>query len=386
MSVLARRILGTSVLIGIVTLFSGCASTTQAIDASALRQQDSSAGVIAHYQPRLGHKRPLIAIVGDNAGTELSDFVVPFGVLSEADVADVVTVSTKAGPISTFTDLGKPGFRIVAQSTLAEFDARHPEGADYIIVPALSDAPDLVSWIAAQSGKGGTLVSICNGGMVVAETGIMKGRHATAHWSTESHRLEHHSDILWEKNARYVVDGNWVSSAGVSASIPTSVALIEAIAGHDHAAALAQRLGVTDWSARHDSDAFQLQLGTNSWPLAKVAYTNRWFHADEIYGIEAAKRIDEIALALTIDAYSSTGRSQAYVVSPDELPITTRHGLTILPDRREDAANAPHEMVRLADDASARALDKALDGIAARYGRTTAYGVALVFEYPDFKE
>ena len=28
----------------------------------------------------------------------------------------------------------------------------------------------------------------------------------------------------------------------------------------------------------------------------------------------------------------------------------------------------------------------ALDGIARRYGRATAYGVALVFEYPGFKE
>jgi hypothetical protein len=32
-----------------------------------------------------------------------------------------------------------------------------------------------------------------------------------------------------------------------------------------------------------------------------------------------------------------------------------------------------------------KALDIALAGIVKRYGRTTAFGVALVFEYPDFK-
>ncbi|WP_328515880.1 hypothetical protein [Ralstonia solanacearum] len=44
-----------------------------------------------------GRARPLVAVVGHNANTELTDFVVPYGVLKRADVADVV-----AGPSNCF--------------------------------------------------------------------------------------------------------------------------------------------------------------------------------------------------------------------------------------------------------------------------------------------
>lgn len=358
---------------------SGCAATSPALDGAK-----SAYGQIPPYQARHGRERPLIAIVGDNKGAELTDFVVPYGVLSEAGIADVETLAAEPGPIATFTDLGKPGFRILAQSFIADFDSRHPEGADYVVVPALHDTPEVIAWLAGQAEKGATLVSICNGGMVVAETGVMDGRHATAHWSTEEHRMEHHSAVKWIRNVRYVADGNWISSAGVSASIPVSVALVEAISGHDRAAELARRLGIADWSAVHDSDSFQIQLGSTAWPLAKVNYTNRWFHGDDAYDVAAVPGMDEIALALTIDAYSSTGRSQAYLVARDDAPLKTKRGLTILPDR---VGAAYGTMLTVPDeDKPAKAIDDVLDGIARIYGRETAYGVALVLEYPDFKE
>jgi len=381
MSVFSRPSLLAALLLG--TLLSGCAATPQAIDGKTGGAQEP----IAAYHARFGRERPVIAIVGDNKGTELSDFTVPYGVLSEAAIADVETVSALPGPIDTFTDLGKPGFRIVAQATITDFDARHPEGADYVVVPALHDTPELIEWLAAQANKGATLVSICNGGMVVAETGVMGGRRATAHWSTEDHRLEHHADVRWVKNARYVADGNWVSSSGVSAAMPASVALVEAIAGHDRAASLARRLGVDDWSPKHDSDAFQPHLGSTAWPLAKVVYLNHLFHDDDAYGVAISPAIDEIALALVVDAYSSTGRSQAYLVAPTDAPLKTRRGLTILPDRVAGDAAAPRSILAMNEGGEpAKALDGALDGIARQYGRATAYGVALVFEYPGFKE
>jgi hypothetical protein len=45
---------------------------------------------------------------------------------------------------------------------------------------------------------------------------------------------------------------------GVSASIPVSIALVEAIAGTGSATALAREIGLTDWSVSHSSDDFRL--------------------------------------------------------------------------------------------------------------------------------
>jgi hypothetical protein len=96
--------------------------------------------------------------------------------------------------------------------------------------------------------------------------------------------------------------------------------------------------------------------------------------------------MDEASLALTVDAYSSTGRSRAYLVSSSEAGVLTRHGLTVLPDRADRAPATAGKAVALSAATSpARALDTALAGIMQRYGHATASGVALVFEYPDFK-
>ena len=371
---------------GATLLLAACATTPRAIDAASTSARSVVGMRIAPYQSRFGRVRPVIAIVGDNSGTELSDFMVPYGLLSEANVADVIAVSTGAGPVATFTDLGRSSFRFAAQATLDQFDARYPDGADYVVVPAQNDPPQLLTWLAAQAKKGGVLVSICNGGMIVAETGTMSGRMATAHWSTEAHRLQHHSDVHWVKNARYVSDGDWISSAGVSAAIPTSIALVEAIGGHDRAATFARAVGVNDWSARHNSDAFHPHLGKNLWPLAKVIYTNHWLHAEEPLGVRAVPGMDEASLALTLDAYSSTGRSRAYLFEDSEAPLHTRHGLTVFADRLGALPGASNGRVMPRwSMRPGEALDDALAGIVQRYGRATAFGVALVFEYPDFK-
>src|SRR5688572_16543550 len=43
--------------------------------------------------------RPVIAIVTNNEGTEVADLLSTFGVLRQADVADVVVVAEKQAPV-----------------------------------------------------------------------------------------------------------------------------------------------------------------------------------------------------------------------------------------------------------------------------------------------
>ena len=213
-------------------------------------------------------KAALVAVVGDHRSTELTDYVVPYGILTQSGVAQVLAVSTNAGPIKTTTDMGLPSFQIQADATIAQFDARFLDGADYVVVPATRGDAALFRWIAQQAAKGATIVSICNGSQIAAKSAAMDGHMATGHWSTEADRMSGQPEVHWVRNARYVADRNWVSSAGVSASIPVSIALVEAIVGHQHAAGLARDLAIDDWSARHDSDVFHPHFGSNLSALA----------------------------------------------------------------------------------------------------------------------
>lgn len=329
---------------------------------------------IAPYVARFGRSRPVVAVVGENSGTVLSDFVIPYGVLSRSGVADVVSVATQPG-LLTLAPL-----RIAPDTTAAGFDQRYPDGADYVFVPAVMkrDDPTLLAWVAAQAHKGATMISICNGSMVLANAGITRGHRATGHWSTYGQRVDHYPDTQWVKNARYVVDGDVVSSAGITAAMPTALALVEAIAGSEQADALAAQLGVGYRGTRHDSDQFRLTFGDG---LAVV--TNTVLHATQDVGLPLADGVDDIALALTAEAYSATFRSRVFTVADSDAPVRTRGGLTVMVDRVAGQGKRLDWMLPAWDDTPpALALDRALADISARYGAAAARFVVLEAEYP----
>ena len=310
---------------------------------------------------------PLVAVLGQNDGTETTDFLVPYGVLRESGAAEVVAVATRPGPLALH-----PALTVQPQATTAELDARHPDGADYVVVPAMhrADDGDVLAWVRAQAAKGATIVGVCDGALVLAEAGLLDGRRATAHWYSRDALQRRHPSLVWVPDRRWVVDRGIVTTTGVTASVPVSLALVEAIAGRPAAAALAARLGATRWDAAHASDAFQLDRGH-----VRTAAGN-WlaFWSHETLAIPVADGVDEIALALAADAWSRTYRSRATAVAPG--PVTTRRGLTLVPDAAGGTAlPAPPA------DRPTRALDLALAGIADRYGEATAAFVALQLEY-----
>jgi len=346
--------------------------------------QLATAAVIPSYQDRFGRAMPVVAVVGLNAGTELTDFMIPYGVLARSGAAEVLAVSTQAGPLHM-----RPALTIEAQATIAQFDERFPAGADYVIVPAVTQPNDaaLVQWIAAQGALGATVVSICDGALVVANAGLFRGRRATAHWATASYRQQHYPDTQWQSNIRYVADAKVVSSAGVSAAMPTALALVEAIAGQDRAAALAQDIGIDDWSPVHNSDIFKPRLGVNLSAYI-TGYTNQWFHGTDRIGLQVAAGMDEIEMAFTADVWARSKRSRVYAVASTSTPPVSRFGLTIVPDYAQSAADAPPLLPAPTVNAQAKsgqALDRALAAVAERYGRRTAFLVALEFEYPLYR-
>ena len=123
-----------------------------------------------------------------------------------------------------------------------------------------------------------------------------------------------------------------VSSAGISAALPPSIALVDAIAGRARAAALAKERGVAEWGPIHNSDVFLPQFGVNLTAFATTHFTNPWFHSMHRIGLPVAQGINDIALAFTADAYSRTGRSQAYALAVSSQPVRTRNRLMIVPD------------------------------------------------------
>ncbi len=318
-----------------------------------------------------------IVVVAQNGGTEVTDFLVPYGVLSRADVGEVRAVSTEPGPVYLW-----PGLTIEADETLDQFDVRMPDGANLIVIPAVLDPEDerLIVWLRQQSEKGALLVSICDGALVLARTGLLDGRRATGHWYTEDMRREEFPNVLWQENTRYVRDGNVATSAGVSASLPISLHLVEMLAGPSRAEALARELAVDGFDADHNSEVFQLDMGS-LWTAARN-FLFGW-PRDE-YALVLREGMDEIALAFSVDMFARTYRSQGVPVG--HAAVQSLNGLTVLPEQPKlaDATGSIGfgQGVDLALEAGAKAPEQILAFLSEQYGRDSAEFVALQLEYP----
>jgi transcriptional regulator GlxA family with amidase domain len=333
-------------------------------------------------------QRPVIAILTLNEATEVTDFLAPYGVLKRADVADIVVVAERVVPVPLhpFSALGRgPALLSVKpQSTVRAFDERYPDGADYVFVPALEPRNNqfVLNWLVTQHRKGATIFSVCAGSVTLAAAGLLDGRRATTHWAYIRDLQKAHPTMQWVPDRRYVVDDRISTSTGITASIPATVALVEAIAGRPKAEQLARDLGVANWDARHRSSAFQL-----TWEHRKTFLRN-WlsFWRRETIGVPLAEGVDEIALALTVDAYSRTALSTVVTIGSRSGPVRSRHGLMIHPKTSAKAA-AVDQMLPPPDSvAPALTIDRELAQIASRFGRPTADIVALVVEYPWIAE
>jgi putative intracellular protease/amidase len=323
--------------------------------------------------------RPLIAIVGINDATEVTDYLMPYGILRRAEVGDVVMLATGPGPVKLY-----PALQVEPQATIAEFDARHPDGADYVIVPAMSrdDDPAALAWVRSQAGKGALVVGVCAGAKVVGAAGLLDGRRATTHWYFVDDLRDRHPTLRYVPDRRLVVDQGVVTTTGITASMPVALTLVEAIAGRERAAAVGRDIGLTRWDARHDSSAFRLTR-----PFAWTVIRNTAaFWKRERLGVELTPGVDEVSLALVVDAWSRTYRSRAVTFARAAAAVETRNGLRILPDEVATSWPAPHRLPAVGDRPPAGALDDALRGIADRYGQGTADFVAVQLEYSYAKE
>lgn len=348
-------------------------SGTRAANAPLVPQAEADA-MLASLRPTK-RERPLVAVIGINDATETTDYLVPTGILRRADVADVMMLATRPGPVQLY-----PALKVEPDATITEFDANHPDGADYVIVPAMSrdDDPAALAWLRSQAEKGAKIIGICAGAKVVGASGLLDGRRATTHWYYLSEMLGRSPTIEYVADRRMVSDGNVATTTGITASMPMMLTLIEAIAGRIKAEAAARDLGLERWDARHASAAFKLTRPFATTVLAnQVAFWNR----DEL-GIRVEPRMDEVSLALVADAWSRTYRSSVTIFSTSTDVVETRSGIRVMPDQVR--ANWPegHRASTFPDRKPADALDQALEAIAGRYGHPTTNVVAMQLEYP----
>ena len=136
----------------------------------------------------------------------------------------------------------------VAFSTKPAADA--PDVIDTLFIPGGIEAPTaavdpmLVAAVKELAGRAKRIACVCTGAFVAAEAGLLTGRHAATHWRYGDLFASRYSDVILEKDRIWVEDGSIWSSAGVTAGIDLTLALIETDLGASVALRVAKELVV----------------------------------------------------------------------------------------------------------------------------------------------
>jgi transcriptional regulator GlxA family with amidase domain len=121
-------------------------------------------------------------------------------------------------------------------------------GIDTLIVPggskddAFHSPPELVQWIARRAPGVRRLCSVCTGAFLLAAAGQLDGREVATHWDWIARLRDLHPAIRINPDKIFIRDGSVWTSAGVSAGIDLTLALIEEDYGHQVAIATARQL------------------------------------------------------------------------------------------------------------------------------------------------
>jgi transcriptional regulator GlxA family with amidase domain len=168
-------------------------------------------------------------------GAEELDFVGPWEVFTASGMLrgggdSAVLIAENTGPVRC-----SKGMRVLPDNTLASSPP-----LDVLLVPGGMgtrrevDNSAVIDWIRAVSATTSWTTSVCTGALLLHEAGPARGRRVATHHGFED-ALEARGDITVVRDARYVVDGNVVTSQGVSAGIDMALWLVGALHGRDHA-------------------------------------------------------------------------------------------------------------------------------------------------------
>ena len=102
----------------------------------------------------------------------------------------------------------------------------------------------LLDWIARASRRARRTVSICTGAYLLAAAGLLDDRRATTHWEYCDALATTYTNVRVEPDPVFIRDGDVWTSAGITAGIDLTLALVEDDLGPDVALAVARQLVV----------------------------------------------------------------------------------------------------------------------------------------------
>lgn len=99
-----------------------------------------------------------------------------------------------------------------------------------------------IRWVADAASRSRRVASICTGAFVLAAAGLLDGKRAVTHWGFCDRLAREFPQIRVLPDPIFLRDGSIYTSAGITAGIDLSLALVEEDYGHQTALTVARQL------------------------------------------------------------------------------------------------------------------------------------------------
>ena len=184
--------------------------------------------------------------------------IIAFDEVEALDFAGPFEVFTTASRVAKKLSLPEP-FRVYSVATQEHIVVRagikvtvdtvipSAEMPDVLIVPGgvttgAEHDHTLLEWIVAASESAEIVASVCTGAFLLATAGLVDGFEVTTHWEDIPELRQRFPEVVVREGERWVDQGKFVTSAGISAGIDMALHLVERLVSKELAMATAHQM------------------------------------------------------------------------------------------------------------------------------------------------
>ena len=172
----------------------------------------------------------------------------------------VVMVAEEAGPVASGPTTDTEG-NYAGPKAHADYGFENSPPIDIMLVPggfgtlqAVNDQ-SLLDFVKKVSGEADMTTSVCSGSAILAKAGLLDEKKATSNKAYYTMLTAYGPKVEWVPKARWVEDGNMITSSGVSAGMDMALAIIARLYGEETAKGIADGTEYV-WNSDPDNDPF----------------------------------------------------------------------------------------------------------------------------------
>jgi len=307
-----------------------------------------------------------IAVVLSSAyGAEITDTLPNFEILADSGAFNVYSVAPERTVLPLVSETLRPtGLDFIPHFSYAEYASQIGRDPDLIVIPGMPGyTPErdaaMVEWIRTHVGPNTTVLGICIGGIVLADTGLLDGHTATTNVGVMSDLAAKHPGTSWVPNVRWYDDGNMVESTTLASGIDATLHIVDRFAGRATALDVARQIGYPNTNYLDDPS---WTWPSQQWPTPEplddrfeLIFATGAFRSQQKIGVPLYDGVSEAGLAGLIDPNIGSLNSRPYVIGPERNVVHSRNGFLFVP--RYDFATVPtpdRVLVPAGDDSDAK--------------------------------